>query len=99
MHQQFTGLTMEHTTIAKWQAKCTHYIEIGGSEEALVETMSELIECPDSILSTEEVYTLLIIIKFFIEILLCILVFRAHDLIIDVATGGRSSKCVFTRYL
>ena len=56
MHQQFTGLTMEHTTIAKWQAQCTHYIEIGGSEEALVETMSELIECPDSILSTEEVY-------------------------------------------
>ena len=42
---------------------------------------------------------LLIVIKFFTEVLLCILVFRAHDLIIDVATGGRSSKCVFTRYL
>ena len=46
---------MEHTIIAKWQAQCTHYIEIGGSEEVLVETMSELIECPDSILTTEEV--------------------------------------------
>ena len=55
MHQHFAGLTMEHTIIAKWQAQCTHYIEIGGSEEVLVETMSELIECPDSILTTEEV--------------------------------------------
>ena len=40
---------------SKWQAQSTHYIEIGGSEEALVETLSELVECPDSILSTEEV--------------------------------------------
>ena len=55
MHQHFAGLTLEHTTIAKWQAQCTHYIEIGGSEEVLIETMNELMECPDSILSTEEV--------------------------------------------
>ena len=55
MHQHFAGLAVEHTTIAKWQAQCTHYIEIGGSEEGLVETLSELIECPDSILTTEEV--------------------------------------------
>ena len=59
MHQHFAGLTMEHTIIAKWQAQCTHYIEIGGSEEVLVETMSELIECPDSILTTEEVRMLI----------------------------------------
>ncbi|KAL5256074.1 hypothetical protein ACHWQZ_G011327 [Mnemiopsis leidyi] len=65
MHQHFAGLAVEHTTIAKWQAQCTHYIEIGGSEEVLVETLSELIECPDSILTTEEADELLLTLNAF----------------------------------
>ncbi|XP_063694738.1 BAI1-associated protein 3-like isoform X2 [Bolinopsis microptera] len=65
MHQHFAGLTLEHTTIAKWQAQCTHYIEIGGSEEVLIETMNELIECPDSILTTEEADELLLTLNSF----------------------------------